>query len=355
MRATILVPTYNHGRTLWYSVRSGLAQSVSEIEIFIVGDGISDEGRATARELAALDKRVTFFDFPKGPSRGEVHRNTVMRQARGRICLNLSDDDLWLPQHIEQLEKLLASADFAHSAPVRVQPDNTLHTWSVDLSLSYFRKLFLSGTNRVPSPCSGWTRELYDRLPYGWRSAPKNHPTDLWMYKQILQVPDVRCVSGRLPTAISLESTYRKNMSRDERLGELSRWFDKTQSPDALANITQQYFGVVVAERAKLEAELGTHIEWLTSQHAAEIRDWEQRLSQAVLLLRRIQAEGARHWLTREQYRKENEQLTQLLRAITNSRTWRLRESILGTLRPAERFETRRRTSKKSTAKAQSV
>ena len=37
--ATILVPTHDHGPTLRASVASALRQTVSDIEVFIVGDG----------------------------------------------------------------------------------------------------------------------------------------------------------------------------------------------------------------------------------------------------------------------------------------------------------------------------
>jgi glycosyltransferase involved in cell wall biosynthesis len=73
MRATILVPTYNHGRTLWYSVRSALAQTISEIEIFIVGDGISDEGRTTEAPLfCTLTNPTISKEFGKAPTRVRV-------------------------------------------------------------------------------------------------------------------------------------------------------------------------------------------------------------------------------------------------------------------------------------------
>src|SRR6185437_15846190 len=95
--ATVLIPTHDHGRTLLRSVPSALAQTVSELEVFVVGDGVPDETRELMTELAAADNRVRFFDNPKGERHGEAHRHAALQEARGEIVCYLSDDDVWLP------------------------------------------------------------------------------------------------------------------------------------------------------------------------------------------------------------------------------------------------------------------
>jgi glycosyltransferase involved in cell wall biosynthesis len=45
LAATVLVPTHDHGLTLLRSVRSALRQTVEELEVFVVGDGVPDETR----------------------------------------------------------------------------------------------------------------------------------------------------------------------------------------------------------------------------------------------------------------------------------------------------------------------
>src|SRR5438876_12186578 len=42
MTVTVLVPTHDHGPLLRLSLRSALTQTVSELEIFVVGDGVPD-------------------------------------------------------------------------------------------------------------------------------------------------------------------------------------------------------------------------------------------------------------------------------------------------------------------------
>ena len=58
MKATVLIPTHDHGPTLRYAVASALQQTVQDLEIFVIGDGVTDEGRAVVAELVRADPRV---------------------------------------------------------------------------------------------------------------------------------------------------------------------------------------------------------------------------------------------------------------------------------------------------------
>ena len=84
IEATILIPTFDHGPTLNRSVASALDQTVKEIEVFVVGDGVSDPTRDIVAELRSRDHRIRFFDHPKGPRNGEIHRHAALQDARGR-------------------------------------------------------------------------------------------------------------------------------------------------------------------------------------------------------------------------------------------------------------------------------
>ena len=81
--ATVLIPTFNHGPTLRQSVGSVFDQTVSDLEIFIVGDGVPDMTREIVTELMSQDERIRFFDNPKGPRTGEIHRHRACPRGRG--------------------------------------------------------------------------------------------------------------------------------------------------------------------------------------------------------------------------------------------------------------------------------
>ncbi len=88
------------------------AQSHTELELLIVGDGMPAEAAAVARELAASTSSVRLFEFDKGERHGEAHRHTVItEQARGEYVFYLSDDDLLLPDHVETMLARCSTAD----------------------------------------------------------------------------------------------------------------------------------------------------------------------------------------------------------------------------------------------------
>src|SRR6185503_5765455 len=116
---TILIPTHRHPELLPLALRSALAQDGTDVEVFVVGDGVEDDTRA-GLEPYLEDSRVRFFDFPKGARHGEEHRHAALQDAAGAVITYLSDDDLLLPGHATEVQQLLVDADFAHPSPVVV-------------------------------------------------------------------------------------------------------------------------------------------------------------------------------------------------------------------------------------------
>src|SRR5690348_17998106 len=116
-RISVLIPTHEHASTLPYAVRSVQNQDIDDLEILICGDGVSDEVRAVVTDMQRTDRRIRFFDLPKGPNIGECNRDEVLHHAQGEIVCIQNDDDLWLPGHIEILERSLQDAD--SSVPCR--------------------------------------------------------------------------------------------------------------------------------------------------------------------------------------------------------------------------------------------
>src|SRR5580765_5491252 len=104
---TVLIPTHDHADTLRWSVASVQAQTRQDFELFIVGDGVPDRTRAIVAALQEQDRRIRFFDNPKGPNRGELLRHCALREASGDLICYQTADDLWLPDHLETLEEML--------------------------------------------------------------------------------------------------------------------------------------------------------------------------------------------------------------------------------------------------------
>jgi hypothetical protein len=331
--ATILVPTHSHGDLLNYSVRSALAQTVADIEVFIVGDGADTPTKRVAESLSMTDERVRFFDNPKGPRHGEVHRHAALAEASGRIVAYLSDDDLFLPGHVSDMLDILDNADFAHALPVIVEPDQTILTLPGSLAVPPSRADVVALRNFIPLSCGAHTLEAYRRLPHGWRTTPEGIHTDVYMWSQLLEDPNLVARSGTRVGVIHFPSTLRRGMSASERLDELAEWSRRITDPAFEREVT----------RLAIE-DLSRRLAWLTHQAhadalslkqaedlvdelrgrvdtlAKELQDSQQAAEQAARRASEVELEMTR----------ATEALRHQLDWITDTRTWRLRRSVLG-------------------------
>lgn len=267
IQATIIVPTFDHGPTLLQSVASALGQTVTDIEVIVIGDGVPDSTRSIMTQLRRADSRVQFIDAPKHESRAEPTRDQVVREARGRTVCYLSDDDLYLPNHVETMLRLLDRADFAHALPVRVEANGSLWTWTVDLERPQHRRFILTVENRLPLSTVAHTRDAYLRLPHGWQTPPMGLPSDLHMWRTFLDQPDCRFASNARPTMFVFPSPLRAGWTLPQRVAELEQWRGRFDDP--------AWFSGVVAdllEQKAREAALWDGMHWEVREALEECR-----------------------------------------------------------------------------------
>lgn len=254
--ATVVVPTYRHAALLPYAIRSVLAQEGAAIELFVVGDGVEDDTRETIEDFLR-DERVRFFDFPKGERHGELGRHEALESARGRVVCYLSDDDLFFPDHVSEMLLLLEDADFAHSAPLVVMPDGLLRYGSIDVARPEFHAFLLRGDwNRISLSGTAHTLESYRRLPDGWRPAPANVWSDLYMWQQFVRQPWFRGRTGTRLTHIHLPDRGRRQMSVAERVAELEGWWDRIHKPGFAVELERMVADAVREEALTREARV---------------------------------------------------------------------------------------------------
>lgn len=259
--ATIILPTFNHGATIKIAVQCALAQTVP-VEIFIIGDGVSESNRHMILELVNQHEQLRFFDHPKHHRRGEPYRHIALREARGHIICYLCDRDIWLPDHVERMSRLLENADFAHSLPLHVLPGGEIKFFPVDLTLPQWRHYVLVADNRVPFSCAAHTLAFYKKLR-GWEETPAMLPTDWHMFRQFFEHAECRCVSATYPSAVTFPSLPRIDWAEAQRIAELTVWFEKLASPHAqhllVVDLLERYVkfsGRELAEGSEKEIEL---------------------------------------------------------------------------------------------------
>ncbi|MDP2587278.1 MAG: glycosyltransferase family A protein [bacterium] len=256
-RFTVIIPTYDHGETLYYSVRSVVEQQIPDFELFIIGDGATPETGRVARELAALDRRISFIEYPKHHRRGEPYRHEILtKRARGSFVCYLCDDDLWLPNHLEYMEQLLQKADFAHPVASFVDAYGQVQVRPFTLQEPFYREMMLQGENRIGLSSMAHTLDFYKRLPHGWRTTPPGQLTDLYMYQQFLSYPGVVAASGKKLTLLNFPDGLRMHLSREQKLAELKLWFSKIHDSGFERELNERLFTAAYQKAIDLERTL---------------------------------------------------------------------------------------------------
>jgi Glycosyl transferase family 2 len=228
--ATVLIPTYRHPKFLPFAMRSALAQEDAEIEVFVVGDGVEGDTRHALEPFLA-DPRVRFFDRPKGERHGERLRHEALQESAAPIVSYLCDDDLLLPGHVRGVIELLEHADVATDLPANVWPDGSIHYFAFDFGRPEFARLVAEGRGGGGLTGFAHTREAYDRLPFGWRPAPPETPTDVYMWQQFVSLPNFTGVTSDRLTSLAFPSPLRTEMTDDERVAELELWESRIRDP----------------------------------------------------------------------------------------------------------------------------
>jgi glycosyltransferase involved in cell wall biosynthesis len=254
MRASIVIPTHEHAATLPLSVASVRNQGVDDIEILIVGDGVSEAVRATVEQLQASDSRIRYFEFPKGERNGESHRDVVLRQARGRNIFYQADDDLWLPGHLQAMEDALAHADFVGAMHVNVETDGCVQGSYFDLERPEFTTPWLQWRQDLIHRHGSWAMDgfglafcshrldAYLRLPEGWSPAPRGWQSDQFMWKKFVREPWCKVKFLAWPVSLHFSAPHRREWSPQQRADELARWSQIIAGPDGVMRIYRDVF-----------------------------------------------------------------------------------------------------------------
>lgn len=239
MRATVLLPTTgDRGPLLEHSIPAVLSQTVADLELFVLGDGIDAQTRAVVERFVATDERVHLVEHPKHQRRGEPHRHAVLSdRASGTIVAYACDRDLWLPTHLEELEGVLRDADWGHTLRIGVGEDDRFElVHPHDLRSPAGRSSHAAPSRLAPLSFVGHRLDAYRRLPHGWRETPPGRATDRHMWAQFLDEPWVRVAASPMPTVLYFKRGGHPGLPTAERLALLERWSRRLVEvgPDAI-------------------------------------------------------------------------------------------------------------------------
>jgi len=239
VRASVLIPTHDRPDTLELAVASVLAQSVAEVEVLIIGDGVTDAVRERSERLAARDARVRFFNHPKGPNHGENYRDDAIRAARSDAIFYLCDDDLLLPDHVADLLELLEHANFAQSINGYFTTDGDLRFQYGDLADPDTIAMILSDDvvpfNSAAITGTAHSREFYLRAGVPWETTPAGSWPDHYQWRRLMRHPDFRGATSSRMTVLQFPTTFheRAEWTQARRAEEMRNWSREIARPGA--------------------------------------------------------------------------------------------------------------------------
>ena len=202
---TVLLSIHRPPFFLPFAIESVLQQTCKDFQLCVISDGAPQETVECAKDFARRDPRVKVFVFEKGDRHGEAHLHAVLTQSSARYVAHLEDDDLWFPNHLEELGTLLSDVDFGHVIHVWAHGDGSIEALPCDLSIPEFRQRFLvEWSNRIGYSVCGYHLEAYQRLPEGWAPSPPRTWPDLHMWRKFYRMPDLRFGTRMVVTAIVL-------------------------------------------------------------------------------------------------------------------------------------------------------
>jgi len=162
----VILPTHRRPHTIAYAIDAVLRQTHRELTLHVVGDGCDDATAAAAR--ASGDPRVRFHPFAKARGYGYANRNRVLRATTAPFIAYASDDDLWLPDHLERGLAELQGRDLdlvafrsAHVlAPDVLDPHFFAFDWRARPFADFLRRWFLGALTAVHR------RAVFERAGY---------------------------------------------------------------------------------------------------------------------------------------------------------------------------------------------
>lgn len=236
----ILCPTFDHAETLYASTASVRAQRFHDWEMVVLGDGAPNRTAEIMAEISATDHRIRYEAHPKSERFGEPYRDPVIRQSDAEFVLQLGDDDLWAPDHIDCMLDLLQEAEWANQAPLRVAPDDSAEWWPVNHGTAHMRSSIVRGVPVSAGPnFVAYRREAYLRLPEGWTCAPPTGPSDAFMWGKFFRLTSLNVASTAATTAVKFPSHVagREKLTAEQRLAELQPWLRQISKPGFVRNL----------------------------------------------------------------------------------------------------------------------
>lgn len=172
--SSVIIAAYNSSARLVCAVESIRNQTVSDLEIIVVGDAVTDDSEERLRLLG--DERIRWENLDVNWGEQSVPTNRGLELARGDRVFFLNQDDLYLSHHMERCLALIDEhrLDVVWSPylvpPSGSRPGRTAPYLPAPVQGVSSRHPAYDPWTFVPASAAAWRREALHRLG-GWKTA----------------------------------------------------------------------------------------------------------------------------------------------------------------------------------------
>ena len=197
-RILIICPTHNHADTLYFAIASAQAQTIFDWEMVVICDGAPPRTLTILEAIVAADPRIRFEAHSKSFKTGEIHRDRVLRASDAEFVCQLGDDDVWAPDHLQQMLCLLEKGDWVNQSAMTILSADSVGWMPRNMGGPVARQSMGKGKMAVAVGFShtAYRMESYLSLAVGWSQTPEAFgASDQFMSAKFLTRPDIRVAS----------------------------------------------------------------------------------------------------------------------------------------------------------------
>jgi glycosyltransferase involved in cell wall biosynthesis len=236
----ILLPIHRKPNLLKYALASVFNQYEKDFEIHIISDGSPEETTQTILNLVRRHRTITYHFFSKGYGNGEVYRDPIIRSSHADLVCQIADDDIWFPNHLQEIEKLLRDYDFGNTIQTEAAPVRRLMPLIADIADHQIASRMINERFNIFGPtASGYRKEAYLKLEEGWSPAPPNVWSDLHMWRKFLRHDAIRCGSRLSFTNLHIALPHHRDMTMEEREPINADWWEMVSKPASMNRLMQ--------------------------------------------------------------------------------------------------------------------
>lgn len=244
-RVTVIIPTYNWAPALRYAIRSVLAQTMPDFDLFVIGDHCTDESADVVQ--AFRDPRVTWTNLPVNSGHQSGPNSLGLEMARTELIAYLGHDDLWLPHHLAVLLRAMddqATTSFAHTLSLQVDPGRAPHLHPPP-GVAYHSEMWLP-------PSAVMQRRSQLRAVGGWSTPAESGDLDpeTALGARLSARFGMPTFVPRL-TNVKLPAAHRRDVYRDRPCDEQDRWWsviNSSSDPETELHLWARPHGTLTGE-----------------------------------------------------------------------------------------------------------